>query len=303
MRTRRQSLTHPALVLLCMSAFGALHAGDKLDQGVRFDSPQVLDLSAWSVKPEGSVVPVTTLAASDVEKIYDEPTSDEQPGWLRFSDDVYACKDSSACSRQHEHVLIATENGSVQRLGKHLRIVPTKGALVVFSDWKIPATRSADGDEESHWYLGRLAGNGYHRVEVQFGHDAPGNFLINPANGKTAFVHNGSDVVEGSPDGLHLVTFNAGNPPLSIRVAALDASGPRFELVCAAGKANDSVVPVFSGWNDAQSFDITLKIRGRNNRLEHREALRFMRAGTAWTVAESDRTQFDAIGFECRQGR
>jgi hypothetical protein len=286
-----------------MSAFGTLLASDKLDKGVRFDSPQVLDLSAWSAKPEGSVVPVTALAASEVEKIYGKTSTDEESGWLKFSDDVYACKDSNACSQQHEQRLIATENGGVQRRGTHLRIVPAKGAPVAFSDWKIAETRNADGDEESHWYLGRLAGNGYHRVEVQFGQDAPGSFLINPVSGKTAFVHNGSDVIEASPDGLHLVTFNADNPPLSIRVAALDASGPRFDLICAASKVDDSIVPAFGGWHDAQVLDIALNSRDTNGKIEHRAALRFTLAGTGWTVAESDKTQLDAIGFVCKQSK
>jgi hypothetical protein len=301
MQTLRHSGARPLIFLLCLSAFGAPQAADKLDKGVRFDSPQVLDLSAWSAKPEGSIVPVTALAASDAENIYGKTSSDGQPGWLRFSDDVYACKDSNACSRQHETSLIAAENGGVQRSGKHLRIVPAKGAPVVFSDWKIPESRSADGDGESHWYLGRLAGSGYHRVEVQFDQDAPGSFLVNPVSGKTAFVHNGADVVEASPDGLYLVTFNADNPPLGIRVAALDASGPGFELICAASKADDSIVPAFSGWHDTRAFDITLNIRGTNNKPEHRAALRFTLTGTGWAVAASGQTQLNAIGFVCKE--
>lgn len=116
-------------------------------------------------------------------------------------------------------------------------------------------------------------------------------------------MHNGSDVIEASSDGQHLVLFNADNPPLSMRVAALDASGPRFELVCAAQKTGATIVPAFSGWHDTQVFDITLKIRSKKNKLEHRAALRFTRAGTGWSVAESDRTQLDAIGFECRQSK
>lgn len=301
MQTQRQSSTRPAIFLLCLSASGALQAADTLDKGVRFDSPQVLDLSAWSAKLEGPVVPVTALAASDVEKIYRTTSTGDRPEWLTFSDDVYACKASNSCSRQHEHELIAAENGDVQRQGNQLTIVPAKGAAVVFADWTMPATRETDGDEESHWYLGRLAGSGYHRVEVQFGQDAPGNFLINPVSGKTAFVHNGSDVVEASLDGLHLVTFNADNPPLSIRVAALDAAGPRLELICAASNTDDGIAPAFSGWHDAQAFDVTLTIRGAD-KIEHRAALRFALTGAAWAVAASDKARFDAIGFVCRQG-
>jgi hypothetical protein len=303
MRTLRLSGTRAVIFLMGVSVFGVLHAADKLDKGVQFDSPQVLDLSAWSAKPEGSIVPVAVLAASEVEKIYGQTSIDEQTGWLKFSDDVYACKDSNACSQQHEHQLVATENGSVLRRGRQLSILPAKGSPIVFSDWQTPATRSADGDGESHWYLGRLAGSGYHRVEVQFGHDSPGNFLINPISGKTAFVHNGGDLVEASPDGLHLVTFNADNPPVSIRVAALDGSGPRFELICAASKSDDNIVPAFSGWHVAQAFDITLNGRGANNQLEHRAALRFTLAGTGWTVAASDQSQLNAIGFVCKENK
>jgi len=286
-----------------MSAFGAPHAADKLDKGVRFDSPQVLDLSAWSAKPVGAVVPVTALAASEVEQFHNAILADEQNQWLRFSDDVYACKESKACSQQQETRLIASENAGVQRRGKHLTITPAREATIVFSDWATPEMRSADGDEESHWYLGHLAGNGYHRVEVQFGHDSPGSFLINPASGKTAFVHNGSDVVESSPNGLYLVTFNADNLPLSIRVAVLDASGPGLELFCAASKADQSIAPAFGGWRDAKTFDVTLESRGMDDKPKHRAAMRFMRARTGWTIAASDKTLLESIGFVCKENK
>ena len=77
---------------------------------------------------------------------------------------------------------------------------------------KVDQVVVADGDEETHWYLGTLPGSRYQRVEVQFGHDAPGNFLVNPQSGKVAFVHNGADLVAPSPDGMLLVTWNALNP-------------------------------------------------------------------------------------------
>jgi len=156
------------------------------------------------------------------------------------------------------------------------------GAAVTFSDWTLPETRTADGDSEKHWYLGALAGSGYWRVEVQFGHDAPGNFLINPQSGKVAFVHNGSDVAAPSPDGLYLLTFNPDNPPATLRVAALDAAGPRVELQCNAGDGHESIE--FKGWHGVESFDLTLVPRARS-RLVHALPMRLTRAGGVWTLA------------------
>src|SRR4029079_5405206 len=126
----------------------------------------------------------------------------------------------------------------VRREQRRLVIKPAAAPVVTYIDWAEPTTKNADGDSETHWSLGTLSGSGFHQVEVQFGHDAPGSFLINPENGKTAFVHSGSDIVALSPDKSRLVTFNPDNPPLTLRVAVLDESGPRIELECTA-RADD----------------------------------------------------------------
>lgn len=291
-----------AAIVLCMCAVGALHAKDDPGKGLRFSSPQVLDLAERAGAVEGPAIPVVALGAADAAKIVAAPTLSEDAPSLVFSDDLYGCKPpSTACSQQHERKLIDSVGGSVNRDGKRLGVVPAQGAPLAFVDWKVPATKSADGDEETHWYLGRLAGSGYHRVEVQFGQDSPGSFLVNPASGTTAFVHNGSDVAVPSPDGMHLATFNTLNPPLSMRVAALDASGPRLALQCDVGKDADRVVGAFRGWHDAHSFDIALQVHAETNKLQHAVALRVVQDSTGWRIATPDPAQLTAIGFACRQ--
>jgi len=291
-----------AAFLLCLCALGAADAKDKLDKGVQFDSPQVLDLSSWSVKPTGSAVAVVVLNTSEAKKILAAKSPDEPGPAFAFSEDVYGCKpSSSACSQKHEQALTDATHGRVKRAGKHLSVVPANGAPVVFSDWKMPESKAADGDGETHWYLGRLTGSNYERVEVQFGQDAPGDFLINPASGKVAFVHNGSDVAQQSPDSTQLVTFNADNPPLSLRVAVLDATGPRFGLICAASSNDSKSVPAFKGWHDAHSFDISLDSQDAHGNMVPGTALRFTQSTTGWSLAASDKAQLARIGFECKQ--
>jgi hypothetical protein len=280
------------IALLAFSAFEAQAQGGA--QGLRFNSPTVLDLAERTQKATGAVAPVTALAPAEAEKILAAPTlSEEQPS-LRFSDDIYGCKKpSKACSTEHERKLIGSSNGAIQRAGKRLTIVPVSAAPAIFIDWKMATTKSADGDEETHWYLGRLDGNGYHRVEVQFGQDAPGSFLLNPQSGKISFVHNGSDVVVPAADGMHLLTFNSLNTPLSIRVAALDAAGPSLELQCEVGKDNDRVQAQFKGWHDARSFDLAIENPG------HGIAARVALGASGWGLATSNPAALVQIGFTC----
>ena len=290
--------------LLGVVAFAAVTTGvsqARSPQGLRFDNPAVLDLAERSQKTASEKpVPVATLAVADSEKILAAPTlSEEQPS-LRFSDDVYACKKpSKICSLEHERKLIGASSDAVKRDAKRLTIEPASAASAIFFDWQMPTTKTADGDEESHWYLGRLDGSGYHRIEVQFGHDAPGNFLINPANGKIAFVHNGSDVVVPAPDGLHLLTFNSLNLPLSVRVAALDAAGPSLELQCEVGKDSDRVTGQFKGWHDAGSFDLALQIPAAHSKLVQAIALRLTLRDGGWGAAATEPERLAAIGFAC----
>jgi hypothetical protein len=287
------------------------------DRGLRFDSPGVLDLAERSQQIAGSqAVPVAELAAADAERIFAAPAIGEDPPMLRFSDDEYGCeKASRACSQEHERKLTSASGATVARDGKRLTVTPTDGQPAVFIDWKQPASKSTDGDEETHWYLGRLADGlsrpsmasealgllpgGYERVEVQFGHDAPGSFLVNPRSGKVAFVHNGADLVAPSPDGRLLLTWNSLNPPLSLRVAALDSDGPRLVVQCAAPEGKERLTPVFKGWRGAHGFDFVVEI-GAQGKSMARLAASLRENGGRWELAASDGARLAATGLGCK---
>src|SRR5262249_57595272 len=85
------------------------------------------------------------------------------------------------------------------------------GKPIVFTDWSVAPRRTREGDAETFIYAGTLAGSHYHRVEVRYGHDSPGSLLVNPASGKTAYVHNGGNGVAAPPNGLP----PPGSPPLT----------------------------------------------------------------------------------------
>jgi len=288
------------LGVLAASAQAAASKGGEL--GLRFNSPEVLDLAERSQKVRGGgSVAVGELTSADAERIFAAPAIDENPPALRFSDDEFGCtKPSRRCSMEHERQLIAAAAAAVKRDGRRLTITPSAGVPAVFVDWKQPTTKTADGDEESHWYLGRLPGSGYVRVEVQFGHDAPGNFLINPQSGQSAFVHNGADLVSPSPDGRLLLTWNALNPPFSLRVAALDAAGPRLALQCSAADGEPRITPVFKGWQGVAGFDLVLEI-GEQSKSMARAALHVSRDGSHWRIAASDIARVDRLRLSCQE--
>lgn len=297
MRSKRQFLQ---VLIVAMVLVFDLAQASPLQQGLRFNSAGVLNLAKRLLKHHGSTqLPIGLLAAVSANDILAAPDLGQERATLTFSDAMFACKDQSArCLIEHERKLISATAGVVKRDGKRLAIAVDTGAPVVFIDWKMPESKNADGDEEAHWYLGRMPGNGYQRVEVQFGHDAPGSFLINPRNGKTAFVHNGADIVAPSPDGMHVVTFNTLNPPISIRVAALDATGPRLELQCEGGKGADQAQILFKGWHDVRSFDLVVLPRGEAGK--EMLPLRVAQNPHGWSLATSDIKGIAATGFSCR---
>ena len=156
------------LAVPCLSAHAA--GGKAVDRGMRFDSPGVLDLAERTqAAASGAAVAVTELAGADAERIFAAPAVGEDPPLLRFSDDTFGCAAASRrCSLAHEAPLLHADVGFVKRSGGRLTVSPTAGSPLEFIDWKQSATNSADGDEETHWYLGRLSASGYLRVEVQF---------------------------------------------------------------------------------------------------------------------------------------
>ena len=295
----RKSGVFPALIALAFASCVAAAAPDA-KRGLRFNSPGVLDLAKRSLQIDGGKpVAVAALSDEDAQHIFAEPTAGEDPLPLAFSDDLFGCKTASPkCSREHERKLLDLAGSSARRDGKQLSITPVSGAVVKFVDWTEPTTQTGDGDAETHWYLGRLGGSGYARVEVEFGHDAPGNFLINLQNGKSLFVHNAADLAAPSPDGRLLVSYNALNPPLSLRVAALDGEGPRLALQCQVPEGGARLAPVFKGWHDATSFDLVVEI-GEQSKSMQRLALRASHDGGHWRLAASDNARMDTIRLVC----
>ncbi len=295
------ALGSKAILALVLAPTVAAAAGTgAVDQGLRFNSAGVLDLADRTQEIDGGgTVAVVDLPAEDAAEIFSAAEVGEAQAGLRFSDDEFGCaKPSRKCSLDHERKLLETAGPAAKRDGKRLTITPANGAPIAFIDWNVAATKSADGDDETHWYLGRLPGSGYERVEVQFGHDAPGDFLINPQSGKVAFVHNGADIAAPSPDGKLLVTFNTLNPPPSIRVAALDATGPRLVLQCETGQGSMHVTPVFKGWHDANSLDLVFEI-GEQSKSMVRLAMRLTRSSDGWKVAAGDVARVTQTGFVC----
>jgi hypothetical protein len=241
----------------------------------------------------------TVMSAKESAAILALPVPTDAQLTLPFSDELFACKPPvNACVQQHEAGLIKDTNGSVVRESKQLRIVTTSGTHVDFRDWSQTGSPNSDGDGEVHWYLGTLAGNAYHRVEVQFEQDSPGSFLVNPRNGKTAFVHNGDDVVAMAPDGAQLVTFNALNPPFNLRVAALDATGPTVQLQCSASQDSPQMDILFKGWQGPRRFALVLK--SKDAEAATSLAMQASLADSGWSYAVSEVALLEHIGMGCR---
>lgn len=268
--------------------------------GLRFDSAGVLNLADRERDiANADALAVVPLDAAEAAAILAAPVVDEDHPALPFSDDAFACKrGESPCVPAHERALIDASLGKIKRDGRQLVVSANDGTLLHFTDFTQPTSRKAEGDSEAHWYLGTLPGSGYHRVEVQFGHDAPGSFLINPGDGGIAFVHNGSDVVAPSPDGRWLVTFNSINPPASVRVADLDITGPRLAMTCGAAKRSVAAVQ-FKGWHDASTFNLILLPTGKPG--VDPVPLRVGRGGDGWQIAMPDPARAARLEFGCRQ--
>jgi hypothetical protein len=296
----RSCLQRAALIpLLCVSAVAIAKGAP--DRGTRFDSSGVLDLASRLLKLDaGKPLTFGTLSAAETSAITAAASiTEETPLQLAFSEDQFGCKQGAQpCMKEHEAKLIAQADGAVKRLDKRLVVAAGAGAPAIFSDWTQAETKTADGDQETHWYLGGMTGNGYHRVEVQFGHDAPGNFLINPKSGKMAFVHNAADIVAHTADGKYLFEFNTLNPPLNLRVAQLDDAGPKLVLLCGARADDEKTSAEFKGWRDESAFDLVVHVGGAE--AKHDVALRISHGAGGWSGASAAPEQLAAAGFACK---
>jgi len=286
--TRRACLV--AAIAFCASALAAT----EVDRGTRFDSPGVLDLAASAAAAADRRAETVLLTPADVDAIRVAPIVGADALPLPVAADVFHCAPANrSCLDAGERQALAA--GAAARAGELLGVRPAQGATVEFVDWNRPPTATADGDGETHRYLGRLPGSGYHRVEVEFAHDAPGSFLVNPANGKIAFVHNAADLVAPAPDGRHLVEFNADDAMRPLRVAALDETGPRLVLSCQFG--GDHSALAFKGWHDAASFDLLLT--PDRNAASVTVPLRIARIGDAWQLRIAETARTVSAQFRC----
>ncbi len=270
------------------------------ERGVRFDSPAVLNLAAHTLDVKlDRVLDMKPLAAEDAARIAAAPKlTDEEQAILSTSDDVYGCETPSpACSSAGDKKRLAESGGRAKREGNTLHV-----GSAVFVDWKKAETKSADGDGEKHWYLGTLRGSGYDRVEVEFEHDSPGTFLINPASGKIAFVHNGSDVAALSPDGKFVLTYDQGSSPLAVRIGALDVDGPSLVVSC-TGDSNDEMHVEFKGWRDAGHVEMAVVSHGVHSRLAKANAMQFALSAGKWELAVADVNAMRAVHFACSAQR
>jgi len=168
------------------------------EEKMSFDSPGVMNLSGYlrhTGLPLQGYAPIKTdrLPSDDAWPIVEARQIDRG--------DQQFVRLSGVFDRKAEKIRIAADKKTVSRAGESLVIKPASGPSVTFKDWLIPETDQHDGDGQSFVYIGRLARNGFYRVEVLYGHDSPGSFFINPKNGRIVYAHNSTHTTAMSPDG------------------------------------------------------------------------------------------------------
>jgi hypothetical protein len=240
----------PLAVLLALPWLTSAHA--RVAHVYRFAVPGVIDLSRAEAAGNAATrrdVTREALEAGTADAITQRPDCGTDGPWqlAPLDGDVRQ-------ARVFERQLLGSVGNIVRRTGGHLSITPARGSPIVFDDWSQATTRSREGDSETFVYTGTLSGSHYHRVEVRYGHDAPGSFLVNPATGMTAYAHNGSHAVAVAPGGTRLAVFDTLNAPYPLVVAALDAPGPAIEVRCRIDAGGARVVGEFCGWQDAAVF-------------------------------------------------
>jgi hypothetical protein len=249
MSTFRSRLVPAFLLLFALlgEADGSRPAGE-----YKFDSPSVLFL--------GTNRPNTSHPQSRPVR-YEILSRDAALAILSASDHDWDSPEvmSYGANTEKERALIAGEKQRVRRSGKRLTITPASGSPITFTNWSDPGGPQREGDGAKYFYAGRFGRLKYYRVEDRLEHDSPGSYLINPANGNTAYTHHGDDIAALSPDNVHLLVFNPLNlqEHRALTVASLSADGPTVELRCVFKGRNSYDVSIsFKGWRNPSSFDI-----------------------------------------------
>lgn len=115
-------------------------------------------------------------------------------------------------SKSDEKTHIAAHGDIVSRSGKTLR-VKVLGKQVALENYVRPETSDEDGDSAEYIYSGVLQNTAYHKVEVEYMHDSPWIYLINPDNGSALFANAGEHTVRHLSDRILLIN-NGFTPPL-----------------------------------------------------------------------------------------
>jgi hypothetical protein len=193
----------------------------------------------------------------------------------------------------------------VSRKGKSLVIQREDGKPPFqFLDWTKTVGAGQEGDSESFVYAGSLGNSGYLKVDVFYGHDSPGSFLINPKNGDALLIHTGGDLASLSKDEKTLMIMNHGlNPSFSILVATLNQSGHNITLRCREDvgdrgfRIRPKIIPFFTGWHIKPyvGFDLFLIVQeSDNNSVPRYEAIpvQFSEINSKWHVFVPDPQRF-----------
>jgi hypothetical protein len=292
-RSRRSPAT--GLLALLVFAPSPCRAGDEKPVRVRFDSPGVLDLSSarrWSLPTDRAPVPVEVLPEDAARRILAAaPLDQDTPPRL--------LNDGAKAALPKEKGLLASAKGEVRRQGPDLVVVPRSGPPLLFHDFSIQETKTREGDFQRHAYAGRLDRSPLHRVLTDFGHDAPGSFLVSPENGSVAFVHDGGELVAVSPGGERLFEANDLNAPITLVVAALPVTGATVDVVCRVGGTGRATLAA-KGWAKDSAFELVL---GLGDQGAEKIPVRLERTASGWRQLVPDPRRFAAPdGLACLAG-
>ncbi len=280
----------------------AIPPGFAADDYLSFDSKRVLDLSGALTERARLKFATRPVSIDTVNKQTGSVASVLERAEVRRGDPGVMF---AGASKKEEGRRISARRGSVSRNGKILTVASRSGAPFLFRDWVKAATSEADGDEETFIYAGMLKGIGYHKVDVHFGHDSPGSFLVHPRSGKVLFVHTEDDLASLSPDRQRLMVLNNGlNPPFGLVLAALRPEGPAVRLHCLS-EGGQRIIPTFRGWHasPAVGFDLVLVVRQPGEQeIYETMPMRFIYLNNEWRalVLDAERLQ-QSTGLNCWQ--
>ncbi|OHX12118.1 hypothetical protein BI347_00375 [Chromobacterium sphagni] len=261
------------LGLLLSAAGGALAAPI-----TNFDSDPVIDLAGQlrGQQHGARAIAVQTLDAAASAKI------------LREVGDRRQLLDPMGIPEDDKRMIAAHPELS-QRQGKLLTVSTPAGQRLQFKSWKVA---KGDGDSSTFLYQGPLAGNALQRVDLQFGHDAPGSLLIDNRSGKVFFTYSTENMVAPSPDGSALLQLQS-SPDWRLQLVSLPQT-EQASLFCSLKDA--SAESTFKSWR-GNSLGLQLEKGGQ------KLALRFTRNGGDWQVASSQPALLAKLGFRCSQPR